>query len=360
MNNKRKTAISTLAIGAVLITAFAFNSNASLSGKIAPDLSSKPAQSAEVSTKAASENSLVATAESTGVKSEVKKNAVADNKQNTVAVKASQAATPTSVNSKAEKLVKAANQKSPAKASTTECDNNVVKNQTNNQQTNIKDLVSANLKNSNINSSNIKSLLDKILSQNTSASCVIQPAVKKPSGTTNTAGNTNKPAETTKPASNTNKPAATTKPTTGTSNSTGTANPSQTTTTGEYSAFQQKVLDLVNAERAKAGLKSLKMNAELSKVATLKSQDMAKNNYFDHTSPTYGSPFDMMKKFGISYRTAGENIAMGQTTPEQVMNGWMNSPGHRANILKASFTEIGIGIAKNSSGRLYWTQQFIG
>ncbi len=131
-------------------------------------------------------------------------------------------------------------------------------------------------------------------------------------------------------------------------------------TNGDYSAFQKKVVDLVNAERAKAGLKPLTMSAPLNKTATLKSQDMAKLNYFDHNSPTYGSPFDMMKKYGISYRTAGENIAMGQTSPEQVMQGWMNSSGHRANILNASYTQIGVGIAKNSAGRLYWTQQFIG
>ena len=65
---------------------------------------------------------------------------------------------------------------------------------------------------------------------------------------------------------------------------------------------------------------------------------MINKNYFDHTSPTYGSPFDMMKKFGISYRTAGENIAKGQRTPQEVMNSWMNSSGHRANILNSSFT----------------------
>jgi len=87
---------------------------------------------------------------------------------------------------------------------------------------------------------------------------------------------------------------------------------------------------------------------------------MAKLNYFDHQSPTYGSPFDMMKQYGISYRAAGENIAMGQTSPQQVMQGWMNSPGHRANILNASFTQIGVGIAQNAQGRYYWTQQFIG
>lgn len=132
------------------------------------------------------------------------------------------------------------------------------------------------------------------------------------------------------------------------------------TATGTYADFQNQVLQLVNKERTSRGLGALTMDSALNNTATLKSQDMAKLGYFDHTSPTYGSPFDMMKQFGISYRTAGENIAMGQTSPEQVMNGWMNSEGHRANILNSSFTKIGIGIAQNSSGRYYWTQQFTG
>lgn len=119
-------------------------------------------------------------------------------------------------------------------------------------------------------------------------------------------------------------------------------------------------MQLVNAERKKAGLSGLAENAPLMKTATVKSEDMAKNNYFSHTSPTYGSPFDLMKKFGISYRAAGENIAMGQETPEQVMKAWMNSPGHRENILNPSFTKIGVGVAKNSENQYYWTQHFIG
>lgn len=175
----------------------------------------------------------------------------------------------------------------------------------------------------NTNYSNIQSALNSFFK---SGSSVAKPAASKPSAS--------------KPA--TQKPAST------------------PAVSGDYAAFQKRVVELVNAERAKNGLKPLTMNAQVNKTATLKSQDMAKLGYFDHNSPTYGSPFDMMKKYGISYRTAGENIAMGQTTPEQVMKGWMNSPGHRANILKASFTQIGVGVAKNSSGRLYWTQQFIG
>lgn len=129
---------------------------------------------------------------------------------------------------------------------------------------------------------------------------------------------------------------------------------------GSYSSFQNQVVQLVNQERTSRGLKALTVDSALTNTATLKSQDMAKLGYFDHTSPTYGSPFDMMKQFGISYRAAGENIAYGQTSPAQVMQGWMNSEGHRANILSTSYTKIGVGIAQNSSGRYYWTQQFIG
>lgn len=127
----------------------------------------------------------------------------------------------------------------------------------------------------------------------------------------------------------------------------------------EIKVQENEVIKLVNVERAKAGLPALKTNWELSRVARYKSQDMIDKNYFSHTSPTYGSPFDMMKNFGLSYRTAGENIAMGQRTPSEVVTAWMNSPGHRANILNASFTEIGVGLAKTSNGTPYWTQMFM-
>ena len=131
-------------------------------------------------------------------------------------------------------------------------------------------------------------------------------------------------------------------------------------TTESFSSFQKEVVRLVNVERSKRGLNELSFNIQLSNVATLKSQDMIDKNYFSHTSPTYGSPFDMMKQFNISYKTAGENIAMGQKTPAEVVNAWMNSQGHRENILNSNFTEIGVGVAKSSNGTLYWTQMFIG
>ncbi|MDF2521022.1 MAG: hypothetical protein K0R84_1650 [Clostridia bacterium] len=124
-------------------------------------------------------------------------------------------------------------------------------------------------------------------------------------------------------------------------------------------ALESEVVRLVNIERSKHGLAALKENWELSRVARYKSADMAAKNYFSHTSPTYGSPFRMMESFGIKYSSAGENIAMGQRTPQEVMNAWMNSPGHRANILSPSYTQIGVGFAKNQNGRAYWTQMFI-
>ncbi|MBU8800566.1 hypothetical protein KM904_08800 [Bacillus licheniformis] len=123
------------------------------------------------------------------------------------------------------------------------------------------------------------------------------------------------------------------------------------------SAYEKEVVELTNAERKKQGLKPLTLDEKLSKVARTKSQDMKDNNYFDHNSPTYGSPFDMMKKFGITYRTAGENIAKGQKTPQEVVKAWMNSEGHRKNIMNPNFTHIGVGYVKDGN---YWTQQFIG
>ncbi|MDT9024523.1 CAP domain-containing protein [Rossellomorea yichunensis] len=127
--------------------------------------------------------------------------------------------------------------------------------------------------------------------------------------------------------------------------------------TGQLSQYEQKVVELTNQERAKQGLPALKVDTELSKVAREKSRDMQANNYFSHDSPTYGSPFDMMKQFGIEYSSAGENIAMGQPTPEEVVQAWMDSDGHRKNILSSNYTHIGVGHVENGN---YWTQQFIG
>ncbi|MCI6011535.1 MAG: CAP domain-containing protein [Firmicutes bacterium] len=123
---------------------------------------------------------------------------------------------------------------------------------------------------------------------------------------------------------------------------------------------QAQVVQLVNRERNAAGLESLASDSQLAAVAQKKAEDMAKNGYFSHTSPTYGSAFDMLKAAGISYRTAGENIAKGQKNAEAVMNGWMNSAGHRSNILSSSYSRIGVGYAEDKNGTPLWVQIFAG
>ena len=128
-------------------------------------------------------------------------------------------------------------------------------------------------------------------------------------------------------------------------------------TNNGMSAYETEVVRLVNVERARYGLAALTADAELSRGARVKSQDMRDKGYFSHESPTYGSPFQMMKSFGISYRTAGENIAYGYSTPEKVVQAWMNSEGHRANILNASYARLGVGYVADGH---YWTQWFVG
>jgi uncharacterized YkwD family protein len=123
-------------------------------------------------------------------------------------------------------------------------------------------------------------------------------------------------------------------------------------------SFEEKVAQLVNIEREKNGLQPLTFDSSISKVARAKSKDMADNNYFAHQSPTYGSAGDMLSNFGIKWSAWGENIASGQNTPEEVVNAWMNSEGHRANILSPNFGKIGVGYVTNTSGTPYWTQLF--
>lgn len=125
------------------------------------------------------------------------------------------------------------------------------------------------------------------------------------------------------------------------------------------SAQAQEVLALVNQQRASAGLKALTLHQGAQTVAQLKAEDMAKNGYFSHTSPTYGSAFDMLSARGIAYTSAGENIAAGQKTAASVMNSWMNSSGHRANILNSQYTSLGVGYSVSAGGKPYWVQVFL-
>lgn len=123
-----------------------------------------------------------------------------------------------------------------------------------------------------------------------------------------------------------------------------------------YSAEVNQVLTETNNYRAQNGLPALKLDSRVMATAQSKAQDMATNRYFSHTSPTLGSPFDQMKAEGITYRRAAENIAMGQRSAKEVVDAWMKSPGHRANILDRNLTHIGIGYTAKGN---YWVQQFI-
>ena len=134
---------------------------------------------------------------------------------------------------------------------------------------------------------------------------------------------------------------------------------SSTTTTTNLTADELEVFNLINAQRTKNGLSALKIDSEVQNVARIKAQDMVNNNYFSHTSPTYGSPFDMLKSFKVSYKTAGENIA-GNSSNSAAVNAWMNSSGHKANILNSSFNYTGIGVVTGSKYGKIYVQMFIG
>ena len=129
-----------------------------------------------------------------------------------------------------------------------------------------------------------------------------------------------------------------------------------TTSAPSVSNYERRVAELVNVERQKNGLGPLTLDASISNVARIKSKDMSDNNYFAHQSPTYGSAGNMLTQHGIRWSAWGENIAVGQDTPEEVVTQWMNSPSHRANILSPNFSKIGVGYV--NSARPHWTQMF--
>lgn len=166
----------------------------------------------------------------------------------------------------------------------------------------------------------------------------------QPAGTTTTPKATPKPSATPKPPTTTAAPPA---------------SPGPSAPPEGISEDEQTLLNLVNKARADAGVGPLAFDMELVKVARLKAQDMVKNNYFSHQSPTYGSPFDMMRQFGITFRSAGENIA-GNQTVQGAFNAWMNSEGHRKNILNGSFNYTGIGIVSSPTYGKMLVQMFIG
>ena len=138
-----------------------------------------------------------------------------------------------------------------------------------------------------------------------------------------------------------------------------TGNSSGTQTSSNMNSDEKEIFNLINQQRTNNGLSALKVDNEVQRVARIKAEDMVTNNYFSHTSPTYGSPFDMLKSFKISYKTAGENIAANSSNSGAV-NAWMNSSGHKANILNSSFNYTGIGVVNSSKYGKIFVQMFIG
>lgn len=127
-------------------------------------------------------------------------------------------------------------------------------------------------------------------------------------------------------------------------------------TNQSISQYAKQVATLVNEERAKVGLAPLTLDVTISKAATTRSKEIQTS--FSHTRPNGSSFSTVLKENGISYKGSGENIAWGQKTPKEVMKAWMNSDGHRANILNKNYTKIGVGYVQNSAGTAYWTQLF--
>ena len=144
-----------------------------------------------------------------------------------------------------------------------------------------------------------------------------------------------------------------------TGTNTGGTTSSQNTTTSSLSADEKEVFDLINRQRTNNGLSVLSIDSELQRVAIIKAQDMVDNNYFAHESPTYGTPFNMLKSFRISYKTAGENIAANSSNSAAV-KAWMNSSGHKANILSSNYNYTGIGVVNSSKYGKIYVQMFIG
>lgn len=141
-------------------------------------------------------------------------------------------------------------------------------------------------------------------------------------------------------------------------NNSGSSN-NQTQNTNNLNSDETEVFNLINKQRTNNGLNALKIDNEVQRIARIKAQDMVSNNYFSHTSPTYGSPFDMLKSFKVTYKTAGENIA-GNSSNSGAVTAWMNSAGHKANILNSNFNYTGIGVVTSQKYGKIYVQMFIG
>jgi len=126
------------------------------------------------------------------------------------------------------------------------------------------------------------------------------------------------------------------------------------------SPYEIEVAELINARRASAGVAALALDPFLCEIARIKAQDMVDNDYFDHKSPTWGWPEDIMITFGVAFNLSGENIACGASTPEAVVAAWVDSPAHHNNMLRKDYYKTGVGCVTRKDGTVFWVQAFIG
>ena len=191
---------------------------------------------------------------------------------------------------------------------------------------------------------NIKSRLDELCGQlNGNTTTITFPGCNLPE---------NKP-ETTPPSEDTNTPES--KPET-TPPSEDANTPENKPEADKELTFAEQVVELVNQERTKAGLNAVTLDQNIASAALVRAKEIETS--FSHTRPN-GSKFSTaLTEQGVTFKGAGENIAWGQKSPEAVMQAWMNSEGHRANILNKNFTKIGVGYYQNAAGRNFWTQLF--
>lgn len=200
---------------------------------------------------------------------------------------------------------------------------------------------------------------DASASAKSSASSASRAPERQPEASASRSSSTTAASRPATSPSRTQSPAAKPSATTSTAKTTrSTAAPTKPPADGSLSGYADAVVALVNQERAKAGLKSLSVNQAAAAAANVRAREI--EGAFSHTRPNGSSFSTALKEQGASYRAAGENIAYGQRSAEQVMEGWMNSSGHRANILSAQYTAIGVGVYRSASGTLHWVQLFIG
>ncbi|OQR64550.1 hypothetical protein B6E66_08065 [Streptomyces maremycinicus] len=181
-----------------------------------------------------------------------------------------------------------------------------------------------------------------------------QPTAPKPKAEP-TSKSTSKPKPVSTPTPTPTPTRASSPPKAATAASATPASPSTSTAAAPASGTSARIVQLVNAERGKVGCSPVTLSAVLTKAAQGHSQDMAAHQNMSHTGSDGSSPGDRITRAGYAWSTYGENVAYGYATPEQVMAGWMGSPGHKANILNCAFKEIGVGLAQPGN---YWTQDF--